>query len=374
MTSALARPTDPKTETGPNPRPATAQIVPPVELTRLLTELIQIGIALTSERDLGALLERIVAEARRFTRAEAGTLFLRDGELLRFTVVQNDALARRIGEREMRRRLQDEPLRIDQPSFAGHVAQTGDVISLADAYAAPTGRPFTFNRRLDAKTSYQTRSVLVVPLQDATGYVLGVLQLINALDGDGNVVPFDPGYENLIRALASQAAVAIRNTRLEELSFRDSLTEVHNRRYFKLRIDEESRRHLRFEQPLSLVFVDVDHFKEINDRFGHATGDEVLRAVAQLLVNQSRSFTTVTRYGGDEFAILLVQTPKTGAVTYAQRMKGVIERYPFVHGPVTVSLGVASLAEDATTADDLIAATDRALYEAKRLGRNVVAF
>ena len=371
MPSAVARPIDPKTDTSTNAKPAT-QIVPPVELTRLLTELIQIGIALTSERDLGTLLERIVAEARRFTRAEAGTLFLREGDVLRFAVVQNDALARRFGEREMRRRLQDEPLRLDQRSFAGHVVQTGDVISLADAYLAPEGRPFTFNRRFDAKTSYQTRSVLVVPLQDATGSVLGVLELINALDADGNIIAFDPGYENLIRALASQAAVAIRNTRLEELSFKDSVTDVYNRRYFKLRIDEESRRHLRFEQPLSLVFVDVDHFKEINDQFGHATGDEVLREVAQLLVNQSRNFTTVTRYGGDEFAILLVQTPKPGAVTYAQRMKGVLERYPFAHGPVTVSLGVASLAEDATTADDLIDATDRALYEAKRRGRNVV--
>jgi diguanylate cyclase (GGDEF)-like protein len=373
MTSVLARPTDPKTETGPNARPAATQIVPPVELTRLLTELIQIGIALTSERDLGALLERIVAEARRFTRAEAGTLFLRDGELLRFTVVQNDALARRIGEREMRRRLQDEPLRIDQPSFAGHVAQTGDVISLADAYAAPTGRPFTFNRRLDAKTSYQTRSVLVVPLQDATGYVLGVLQLINALDGDGNVVPFDPGYENLIRALASQAAVAIRNTRLEELSFKDSLTEIYNRRYFKLRIDEESRRHLRFEQPLSLVFVDVDYFKAINDQFGHATGDEVLREVAQLLVNQSRSFTTVTRYGGDEFAIILVNTARAGARVYAERIRATIEGHAFGHGRATMSLGVAALPDDGTSADDLIVAADRALYDAKRLGRNRVS-
>jgi diguanylate cyclase (GGDEF)-like protein len=342
------------------------------DLTRLLTELIQIGIALTSERDLGALLERIVAEARRFTRAEAGTLFLREGELLRFAVVQNDAMARRFGDREMKRRLQAEPLQITRPSLAAYVAQTGQVINVPDVYALPAGRPYIFNWRLDARTEYRTRSVLVVPLQDASGYVLGVLQLINALDPDGNIVAFDPGFESLIRALASQAAVAIRNTRLEELSFKDPLTDVYNRRYFKLRIEEESKRHLRFQQPLSLVLVDLDHFKAINDQHGHGTGDEVLRAVSQLLVNQSRSFTTVTRYGGDEFAILLVNTPKAGAVTYAQRMKGVIERYPFSHGPVTVSMGVASLPEDVSEGENLLQAADRALYEAKRLGRNIV--
>jgi diguanylate cyclase (GGDEF)-like protein len=343
-----------------------------IDQTRLLTDLIQIGIALTSERDLSALLERIVAEARRFTRAEAGTLFLREGDMLRFAVVQNDAMARRYGEREMQRRLTVETLTLDRPSLAGFVAQSGKVVNLADAYELPGNSPYAFNWRFDARTNYRTRSVLVVPLQDPSGYVLGVLQLINAMDAQGEFVPFDAGFENLIRALASQAAVAIRNARLEELSFKDPLTDVYNRRYFKLRLEEEAKRHLRFEQPLSLVLVDVDHFKTINDKFGHGVGDVVLREAAQLLVNQSRSFTTVTRYGGDEFAVLLVNTPKAGAVTYASRMKGVIERYPFTHGQVTVSLGVAALPDDAQDPDDLFTAADRGLYDAKRVGRNSV--
>ena len=343
-----------------------------IDQTRLLTDLIQIGIALTSERDHGALLERIVAEARRFTRAEAGTLFLREGDMLRFAVVQNDAMARRYGEREMQRRLTVEPVTLDRPSLAGFVAQSGQVVNLCDAYELPQGSPYAFNWRFDARTNYRTRSVLVVPLQDPSGYVLGVLQLINAMDADGNHVPFDPSYENLIRALASQAAVAIRNARLEELSFRDPLTDVYNRRYFKLRLDEEAKRHLRFEQSLSLVLIDIDHFKTINDKFGHGVGDTVLREAAQLLVNQSRSFTTVTRYGGDEFAVVLVNTPKVGAVTYASRMKGVIERYPFAHGPVTISLGVATLPDDAQDPDALFTAADRGLYDAKRVGRNSV--
>ncbi len=370
MDTATADTEDFKAEIPPLPTIAPENF-PAHDHTRLLSELIQIGIALTSERDLGVLLERILAEARRFTGADAGTLFLREGDQLVFAVVQNDALAHRFGEREMRLRFQYEPLKLSNPSLAGYVTQTGEVINLPDAYHVPNDRPYGFNWRLDARNAYRTRSVLIVPLQDPSGYVLGVLQLINALDDAGEIVAFDPQYESLVRALASQAAVAIRNTRLEELSFKDPLTDVHNRRYLKLRLDEEINRHARFGQALSLVLIDIDHFKQINDRFGHAAGDEVLRGVSQLLVNQSRSFTTVTRYGGDEFAILLVNTPKEGVTSYAQRMKGVVERYPFRHGPVRLSFGVATLPDDAVAAEGLIAAADKALYDAKRQGRPV---
>ena len=106
-----------------------------------------------------------------------------------------------------------------------------------------------------------------------------MLELINALER-GRVVPFDSQYESLVRSLASQAAVALRNARLEDLSFKDALTDVYNRRYFAVRMEEEFKRHCRFGESLSLALLDLDHFKEINDRFGHRAGDEVLRDVA----------------------------------------------------------------------------------------------
>jgi GAF domain-containing protein len=188
-----------------------------LDRSRLLKQLIQIGISLTSERDLALLPTRILTEARRFTRAEAGTLYLRDADRLRFAAVQNDALARRMGEREMRRLFQGE-LPLTRPSLAGHVALSRELLRLSDAYDIPAGRPYTFNRAIDAQTGYRTRSVLVAPLMEPTGNVVGVFQLINALDARDQVVPFDPDCEELIRALASLATVALRNAQLEDVA------------------------------------------------------------------------------------------------------------------------------------------------------------
>jgi len=345
----------------------------PINLTEAFRDLVQIGIALTSERDLASLLDLILSEARRFTRAEAGTLLLREDTTLGFAVLQNDRLVRELGETEMQRRLQAEPLKLSEMSLAAYVALTGDVANIADTAAIPPTTPYTLNPLFDARCEYRTRAALVVPMQDPTGNVLGVLELLNPLDEAGEIVAFDAEYEALVRSLSSQAAVAIRNARLEDLSFKDALTDVYNRRYFMVRFEEETRRQARFAEPVSLVLLDLDHFKHVNDRFGHRTGDEALREVARILLKHSRNFTVVTRFGGDEFAVLLVNTPKAGALTYASRIREVIAGHEFPHGSVTVSLGVASLPEDAAVGDDLVVAADRALYEAKRLGRNRVA-
>ena len=345
----------------------------PFDRSRAYEDLVKIGIALTSERDLGTLLERILVEARRFTHADAGTLFLREDDQLIFAIVQNDTMVREVGEEGMQGLLQAQPLPLNELSFAGHVALTGDILNLHDSYSVPPDRPYAHDRSVDARTRYRTKSILVVPLQDPSGKILGVLELINALDAQGRVIPFDTEYEGLVRSLADQAAVAIRNARLEGLSLKDSLTDVYNRRYFMARIEEETRRLPRSAEPLALVLIDLDHFKSINDEHGHPAGDEALKEVARLLLRHSRDFTVVTRYGGDEFAVLLVNTTKAGAVNYAERIRVLLAQHPFGHGVTTASFGVATTPDDATSAKELIAGADQALYEAKRLGRNRVA-
>jgi diguanylate cyclase (GGDEF)-like protein len=165
------------------------------------------------------------------------------------------------------------------------------------------------------------------------------------------------------------------NARLKETSFKDEVTGLYNRRFFTIRLEEEISRHRRFNHPVSVVLLDLDGFKQVNDELGHAIGDETLRDVAQILMKHSRGINVVSRYGGDEFAILLVETSKAGARLYADRIREVIGRHAFTHSKrVTASLGVASLPEDdVATAEDLFKLADEALYAAKRRGKNQVA-
>jgi diguanylate cyclase (GGDEF)-like protein len=165
------------------------------------------------------------------------------------------------------------------------------------------------------------------------------------------------------------------NARLKETSFKDEVTGLYNRRFFSLRLEEELSRYRRFNHPVSVVLLDLDGFKAVNDEFGHTVGDDTLRDVSQILMKHSRGINVVSRYGGDEFAVLLVETSKAGARLYADRIREVVAKYPFSHGKVvTASFGVASLPDDeAGTAEDLFRAADEALYTAKRAGKNQVA-
>ena len=164
------------------------------------------------------------------------------------------------------------------------------------------------------------------------------------------------------------------NARLKEASFKDEVTRLYNRRFFSIRLEEEVARYRRFNHPVSLVLLDLDGFKEINDKLGHVAGDETLRGVSELLLKHSRGINIICRYGGDEFAILLVETPKAGAQIYADRIRHVLAHHPFPHGQISASFGIASLPEDVgAAAEDLIRAADEALYTAKRAGKNRVS-
>jgi len=345
-----------------------------------LEQLAGIGIAVMTEPDVPALLERIVLAARRFTKAEAATLFVREGQELRVAVVQNDRLAGRLTDRTLGMGRESAPIPLDSPALPAFMVRSGEILNVPDVYAIPAQPARAFDPTGDQKNDYRTRSMLLIPLVDRAGYTLGVLELSNALDEAGDVTTFDvdPESEQLVRAFGAQAAVAIENLRLTELSFVDALTGAYNRRFFMLRLQQEIKRHVRYEQAFGVVIFDVDHFKSINDRFGHAAGDAALTTLSRLLTAQSRGFTVIARLGGDEFGAVLPQTPKSGALQYAERIRRVIEAYPFTHGRVTLSVGAACVPDDLEftrplLSDELLRAADRALYEAKRRGRNQVA-
>lgn len=344
--------------------------------TRALEALVEIGIGVMAERDLVPLIERVVLEARRLTNAEAGTLFIRRGPDLTVAVIQNDRLERSINLQAMKARLEYEHLAADALSLAGYVACSGQILNVADVYALPAGTPYSFYRAWDAKTSYRTESALVVPLTDRAGNNVGVLQLLNALDAAGSVVPFDPADERLVQALGTQATIAIDHARLTEMSFVDPGTGAYNRRYFKVRLEEEIKRHQRHGEPFAIVLFDLDHFKSINDNFGHPVGDRALQALGSLIMGQTRGSSVIARLGGDEFAAMLHNTPKAGSLKYAERIRRLIETFPFGGHRLTITAGIAAAPDDVSAADlstdRLIEVADRALYEAKRAGRNRV--
>jgi two-component system cell cycle response regulator len=162
----------------------------------------------------------------------------------------------------------------------------------------------------------------------------------------------------------------------EKLAHTDGLTGLYNYRFFHQLLSVEMSRAQRFHRPLSLIMLDLDHFKAYNDVYGHPAGDHALRQLARLLRRSSRSYDLVARYGGDEFVIILPETGKGTAAEVAERIRifagDLRVRRDDVRpgGRITVSLGVASFPEDATETGDLIRKADRALYQAKARGRN----
>ncbi|MGZ6069776.1 MAG: GGDEF domain-containing response regulator [Myxococcaceae bacterium] len=230
--------------------------------------------------------------------------------------------------------------------------------------------------RLRAKDTEVGRPVLVLGVED-------VELRTRLLDlGADDVLPAKVAPEELLARLRRRSAlfrrVSAPSTRSAEdrVAVVDALTEVHNRRYFLLRLEDEFRRAQRYDNPLALVVVDLDQFRGINESFGHLMGDGVLRGVAQCLLAAVRETDTVARTGGDEFACILPQTHLAGALTVAERIRrdvAALRTGPAADVLLTASVGVGSHpAVQVQTAEELIGAAHSCLARAKREGRNRV--
>ncbi|KAF0233101.1 MAG: GAF domain-containing [Desulfovibrionaceae bacterium] len=186
-----------------------------ISLGGLTGQMIRIGLALTSTRDLDELLELVLLEARKLTGADAGSVYLVDGESLRFETSQNQSLFDRLGEETVRAMFKRSMLPLDSRSIAGHVALSRQILNIYDVYDIPSAAPYKFNPDWDFANAYRTQSMLAIPMLDQSGVVVGVVQLINA-QARGETVPFDYRFKHVVSAFASQAAVAIVNARLTQ--------------------------------------------------------------------------------------------------------------------------------------------------------------
>jgi diguanylate cyclase (GGDEF)-like protein len=219
------------------------------------------------------------------------------------------------------------------------------------------------------------RSILAVPMR-LGGEVIGAI----------STQSYQPHAYNeedltLLEMLASYAAIALENSRLfkkiQRLAITDSLTDIYNRRHLFVLGQREFNRARRFKRPLSVIFIDIDHFKEVNDRYGHRVGDQVLTLITRTIQEHIRDIDVMGRYGGEEFLLFIPEVDLETSRHIAERIRSSVERAltnsRFSRPPVTISLGVVALTDDIPSLTALVARADAAMYEAKRDGRNRVA-
>lgn len=221
-----------------------------------LEKLVKIGIALSAVRDLDQLLGIIVSQARAFVNCDAGSLYIKEGDHLNFVISQNDTLAAREGLRAEEMLFKPFPVPISNTSLSGYVANTGRAVNIADAYEIPPDAEYRFDRSFDQRSSYRTRSMLQLPMKDTEGAVIGVLQLINAKDAAGAIVPFSADDEQLLLAVASQAAVAVKNAQLDR-----EIKDAHLDTIFRLGTaaeyrDKETGNHIRRMSHYSAIIAE----------------------------------------------------------------------------------------------------------------------
>lgn len=233
-----------------------------------------------------------------------------------------------------------------------------------------------------AERQYKTKSFISYPITIA-GRRIGVLNLTDKSGGGS----YDEIDLSLLEIVGPHMAMALERaewqrkaTQFQLMSITDPLTSLPNRRYLQERLAEEVNRSRRYDQPLSFLMIDIDDFKLYNDMNGHQAGDLALQMTAQELKSTLRSADVASRYGGEEFSVLLPQTSLQEAGVIAERMRERIEQAPFPHAKaqplkaVTISIGVSTFSGSVSTAEEIIWAADRALYQAKSKGKNKIEF
>ncbi|HKE09496.1 MAG TPA: sensor domain-containing diguanylate cyclase [Candidatus Acidoferrum sp.] len=323
----------------------------------------ELGKALTSSLQLDQVLRTIMEKIDEFLRPDNWSLLLLDEakQELYFELAVGKAS----------QALKDVRVKVGQ-GIAGWVAQHGEVVIVPD-----TSKDTRFFGKVDEKTKMETRSIVAVPVKFRET-CLGVIELINCIGPEG----FDPRDLKLLEALSDFAAIALENARhvkrIHELTIMDDCTSLYNARHMGVILDTEIYRSQRYNYEFSIVFIDLDHFKQVNDTHGHLVGSRLLAEIGEALKTNCRLIDFAFRYGGDEFVLLLPQTSKENAINVARRLHKLIRETLWLKSEglnirLTPSMGLAAYPVDSKTKEGLLHLADEAMYQVKNANRDRVA-
>jgi diguanylate cyclase (GGDEF)-like protein len=332
------------------------------QLTRHSQELTifhDVAKALTSSLDLDSILQTIMEKMAEYFRPDTWSLLMVDEA--------RDELYFAIAVGDKAEVLKNVRLKVGE-GIAGWVAKNGEARVVPDV----RNDPF-FASRVDEATKWETHSVICVPLRSKLR-VLGVIQLVNV-----DMAQFTDSELFVLQSLSDFAAIAIENARwvekIQELTITDDCTGLYNARHLYKTLETEVYRSSRFGYEFSILFIDLDHFKSVNDTHGHLVGSKLLAEIGYLVKAQLRLIDFAYRYGGDEFVVLLPQTSKDQALVVAKRLRDAMRSTRFCREEglnlnVLASIGLATYPHDARTAHDIIRQADEMMYLVKNTTRD----
>jgi diguanylate cyclase (GGDEF)-like protein len=343
-----------------DPREEIAELKHQIERLSLFHE---IGKALASTLDLQKILQTVMEKISDLLQPDTWSLLMLDesSQELHFEIAIG------VGADK----LKDVRLKVGE-GIAGWVAQTGEPVLVEDVKRDPR-----FTRRIDELTHTDTRSVVCVPIKGKEK-ILGVIELVNCLGRES----FRREDIPILKSLADYAAIALENARyiqrIHELTITDDCTALYNARHLNFVLDAEIYRSTRYGYEFSVIFLDLDHFKQVNDTYGHLVGSKLLWMIGDLIKGHLRLIDYAFRYGGDEFVVLLPQTAKQNSLMVVRRLKDLLNSKVFfveegLNIKVTASFGVASFPQDGRTRRELLRMADEAMYLVKNTTRNNIA-
>ena len=323
----------------------------------------EVGKALFSTLDLKKILETIMEKISDLLQPDSWSLLMVDekAQELYFEIAIG------LGAEK----LKDVRLKLGD-GIAGWVAEHGEPLLVQDLRCDGRVSP-----RNDELTQASTRSVLCVPVKGRE-QVLGVIEVVNCLGKRR----FSEEQLPILASLADYAAIALENARyvqrIHALTIMDDCTALYNARHLNFVLDAEIYRSNRYAYQFSVIFIDLDHFKQVNDVYGHLVGSKLLWMIADTIKRNLRLIDYAFRYGGDEFVVLLPQTSKNNALTVVRRLKELLTSKVFLREEnlnikVTASFGVATFPADGRTRGELLHMADEAMYSVKNTTRNNIA-